>query len=160
MLLVNASDAIQCKAFTITLKKEALTWFNALPPGSIEQLHEELTTHRKLPKTCLNLYSIVQKPEKTLRSYLDRFNTECTQIEGRQSQAALMALVKGLKEDTLFLKSLTKKPPKTMEEIQERSNDYLQQEEGQTAVKTDRNKKDNPPKRALQGRQRTERAQI
>ncbi|MED6111316.1 hypothetical protein PIB30_051308 [Stylosanthes scabra] len=30
MLLVNASDAIQCKAFTITLKKDALTWFNAL----------------------------------------------------------------------------------------------------------------------------------
>ncbi|MED6189094.1 hypothetical protein PIB30_092394 [Stylosanthes scabra] len=73
MLLVNASDAIQCKAFTITLKKE------------------NFTTRRKLPKTCLNLYSIVQKPEETLRSYLDRFNTECTQIEGLQSQAALMA---------------------------------------------------------------------
>ncbi|MED6223073.1 hypothetical protein PIB30_070484, partial [Stylosanthes scabra] len=71
---------------------------------------------------------------------------ECTQIEGLQSQAALMALVKGLKEDTPFLKSLTKRPPKTMEEIQERSHDYLQQEEGQTAVKTDRSKKDNPRK--------------
>ncbi|MED6200006.1 hypothetical protein PIB30_081173 [Stylosanthes scabra] len=57
-----------------------------------------------------------------------------------------MALVKGLKEDTPFLKSLTKRPPKTMEEIQKRSHDYLQQEEGQTAVKTDRNKKDNPRK--------------
>ncbi|MED6175866.1 hypothetical protein PIB30_082333 [Stylosanthes scabra] len=33
-----------------------------------------------------------------------------------------------------------------MEEIQDRSHDYLQQEEGQTAVKTDRNKKDNPRK--------------
>ncbi|MED6154660.1 hypothetical protein PIB30_114771, partial [Stylosanthes scabra] len=57
-----------------------------------------------------------------------------------------MALVKGLKEDTPFLKSLTKRPPKTMEEIQERSHDYLQQEEGQTAVKADRGKKDNPRK--------------
>ncbi|MED6165841.1 hypothetical protein PIB30_103509 [Stylosanthes scabra] len=33
-----------------------------------------------------------------------------------------------------------------MEEIQERSHDYLQEEEGQTAVKSDRNKKDNPRK--------------
>ncbi|MED6127963.1 hypothetical protein PIB30_093119 [Stylosanthes scabra] len=33
-----------------------------------------------------------------------------------------------------------------MEEIQERSHDYLQQEEGQTAIKTDRSKKDNPRK--------------
>ncbi|MED6141578.1 hypothetical protein PIB30_104856 [Stylosanthes scabra] len=57
-----------------------------------------------------------------------------------------MALVQGLREDTPFLKSLTKRPPKTMEEIQERSHDYLQQEEGQTAVKIDRNKKDNPRK--------------
>ncbi|MED6140731.1 hypothetical protein PIB30_096283 [Stylosanthes scabra] len=55
-----------------------------------------------------------------------------------------MALVKGLREDTPCLKSITKRPPKMMEEIQERSHDYLQQEEGQTAVKTDRNKKDNP----------------
>ncbi|MED6111782.1 hypothetical protein PIB30_055525 [Stylosanthes scabra] len=53
-----------------------------------------------------------------------------------------MALVKWLREDTPFLKSLTKRPPKMMEKIQERSHDYLQQEEGQTAVKTDRNKKD------------------
>ncbi|MED6112807.1 hypothetical protein PIB30_065031 [Stylosanthes scabra] len=57
-----------------------------------------------------------------------------------------MALVKGLREDTPFLKSLTKRPPKIMEEIQERSRDYLRQEEGQTVVKTDRSKKDNPRK--------------
>ncbi|MED6147750.1 hypothetical protein PIB30_046618 [Stylosanthes scabra] len=85
MLLVNASDAIQYKAFTITLKKDALTWFNALPPGSIEcfsnladSFMKNFTTRRRLPKTCLNLYSIVQKPYETFRSYLDCFNTECT----------------------------------------------------------------------------------
>ncbi|MED6186112.1 hypothetical protein PIB30_063651 [Stylosanthes scabra] len=36
MMLVNATDVIQCKAFTKTLKKDALTWFNSLPPNSIE----------------------------------------------------------------------------------------------------------------------------
>ncbi|MED6171929.1 hypothetical protein PIB30_045471 [Stylosanthes scabra] len=49
---------------------------------------------------------------------------------------------KGLREDIPFLKSLTKRPPKTMEEIQERSHDYLQQEEGETAVKTECDKKE------------------
>ncbi|MED6224231.1 hypothetical protein PIB30_081956 [Stylosanthes scabra] len=60
ILLMNASDAIQCKAFTIIVKKEALTWFNALPPGSIEcfsdladSFMKNFTTRRKLPKTCL-----------------------------------------------------------------------------------------------------------
>ncbi|MED6126564.1 hypothetical protein PIB30_079657 [Stylosanthes scabra] len=83
---------------------------------------------------------------------------ECTQIKVLQSQAALMALVKGLREDTPFLKCLSKRPPKTMEEIQERSHDYLQQEEGQTAVKTNRNKKDNPRKEHFwEDRERRER---
>ncbi|MED6168323.1 hypothetical protein PIB30_010656 [Stylosanthes scabra] len=51
-------------------------------------------------------------------------------------------LVKGLRDDTSFMKSITKRPPKRMEEIQDRSHDYLQQEEGQTVVKTDRDKKE------------------
>ncbi|MED6155861.1 hypothetical protein PIB30_009334 [Stylosanthes scabra] len=34
-----------------------------------------------------------------------------------------MALVKGLRKYTQFLKSLTKRPPKAMEEIQDRSHD-------------------------------------
>ncbi|MED6168728.1 hypothetical protein PIB30_014191 [Stylosanthes scabra] len=98
MVLLNASDAVKCKAFTVTRK------------------HQELL-----------------RPEETLRSYLDRFNAEYTQIEGLQCQAALKTLLKGLRGDTPFLKSLTKRPPKTLEEIQDRSNEYLHQEEGQTA---------------------------
>ncbi|MED6120919.1 hypothetical protein PIB30_025403 [Stylosanthes scabra] len=85
MVLLNASDAIKCKAFSVTLKKDALTWFNSLAPGSIKSFSDlfgsflkNFTTQRNLPKTCLNLYSIVQKPEEPLRDYLDRFNTECT----------------------------------------------------------------------------------
>ncbi|MED6177402.1 hypothetical protein PIB30_097771 [Stylosanthes scabra] len=90
-------------------KKDALTWFNSLPPNIIESFSnladsfmKNFTTRRRLSKTCLNLYSVVQKSKETLRSYLDRFNTECTQIEGLQSQAALMALVEGLREAHLF----------------------------------------------------------
>ncbi|MED6172812.1 hypothetical protein PIB30_053405 [Stylosanthes scabra] len=72
-----------------------------------EELHDPLEAPKNLPQSVLDS----AKPEETLRSYLDRFNTECTQIEGLQSQATLMAL-----------------------------------EEGQTAVKTDKSKKDNPRK--------------
>ncbi|MED6182651.1 hypothetical protein PIB30_030607 [Stylosanthes scabra] len=98
----------------------------------------------------MNLCSVVQKLEETLWSYLDRFSAECTQIEGLQCQDALMALVKGLREDTPFLKSLTKRPPKTMEEIQDRSHEYLQQEEGQIVVKTDRDKRETSRREAPQ----------
>ncbi|MED6155919.1 hypothetical protein PIB30_009982 [Stylosanthes scabra] len=85
MVLLNASDATKCKAFSVTFKKDALTWFNSLAPRSIKSFSDlsggflkNFTTRRRLPKTCLNLYSIVQKPEESLRNYLDHFNSECT----------------------------------------------------------------------------------
>ncbi|MED6137168.1 hypothetical protein PIB30_062534 [Stylosanthes scabra] len=66
MVLMNASDATKCKAFSVTFKKDALTWFNSLAPGSIKSFSDlsggflrNFTTRRRLPKTCLNLYSIV-----------------------------------------------------------------------------------------------------
>ncbi|MED6203986.1 hypothetical protein PIB30_004573 [Stylosanthes scabra] len=51
-------------------------------------------------------------------------------------------MVKGPREDTPFLKSLTKRPLKTIEETQDRSHEYMQREEGQTIVKTDRDKRE------------------
>ncbi|MED6111673.1 hypothetical protein PIB30_054489 [Stylosanthes scabra] len=107
MLLVNDSDAIQYKAFIINLKKEALTWFNFLPPSSIESFSDladsfmkNFTTRRRLSKTCLNLYSVGQKSEETLR--------------------------------VIWMVSTR--------------NGRRLKEEGQTAIKIDRNKKDNPRK--------------
>ncbi|MED6187782.1 hypothetical protein PIB30_079762 [Stylosanthes scabra] len=116
------------------LQTRSITWMpSKIGCCSIESFSDladsfmkNFTTRRRLPKTCLNLYLVIQKSEETLQSYLDRFNTECTQIEGLQSHVTLMALVKGLREDTPLLKSLTKRPLKTMEEIQEKSHDYLQ----------------------------------
>ncbi|MED6154878.1 hypothetical protein PIB30_000380 [Stylosanthes scabra] len=67
------------------MEADALTWFNSLAPGSIKSFSDlsggflkNFTTRRRLPKTCLNLYSIVQKSEESLRDYLDCFNSECT----------------------------------------------------------------------------------
>ncbi|MED6108234.1 hypothetical protein PIB30_021690 [Stylosanthes scabra] len=134
---------------------------NSKHPFSLAILSEELPKKFKYPvdmEPCdRTLYrpgaskaslSCPKKPDESLRNYLDRFNAECTQIEGLQCQATLMALVKGLREDTPFLKSLTKRLPKTMEEIQNRSHEYLQQEEGQTTLKTDHDKRETSGKEA------------
>ncbi|MED6148807.1 hypothetical protein PIB30_056434 [Stylosanthes scabra] len=36
----DRTNAIKCKAFTINLKKDALTWFNSLPANSIESFSD------------------------------------------------------------------------------------------------------------------------
>ncbi|MED6125268.1 hypothetical protein PIB30_067036 [Stylosanthes scabra] len=40
MVLLNASNAVKCKAVTVTLKKDALIWLNSLSPGSIKDFSE------------------------------------------------------------------------------------------------------------------------
>ncbi|MED6221444.1 hypothetical protein PIB30_054718 [Stylosanthes scabra] len=38
--LPKNSNAVKCKAFTVTLKKDTLTWFNSLSPGSMKSFSE------------------------------------------------------------------------------------------------------------------------
>ncbi|MED6135912.1 hypothetical protein PIB30_051161 [Stylosanthes scabra] len=40
MVLLNTSNATKCKAFSVTFKKDALTWFNSLAPGSIKSFSD------------------------------------------------------------------------------------------------------------------------
>ncbi|MED6179569.1 hypothetical protein PIB30_001861 [Stylosanthes scabra] len=40
MVLLNASDTTKCKVFSVTFKKDALTWFNSLAPGSIKSFSD------------------------------------------------------------------------------------------------------------------------
>ncbi|MED6168233.1 hypothetical protein PIB30_010014 [Stylosanthes scabra] len=40
MVLLNALDATKCKAFSVTFKKDSLTWFNSLAPGSIKSFSD------------------------------------------------------------------------------------------------------------------------
>ncbi|MED6112685.1 hypothetical protein PIB30_063817 [Stylosanthes scabra] len=81
MVLLNASDATKCKAFSVTFKKDALTLFNSLAPGSIKSFSDlsggflkNFTTRRRLPKTCLNLYSI-EEGQSAVKTDCDRKDT-------------------------------------------------------------------------------------
>ncbi|MED6205544.1 hypothetical protein PIB30_018531, partial [Stylosanthes scabra] len=40
MVFLNASDTTKCKAFSVTFKKDALTWFNSLAPRSIKNFSD------------------------------------------------------------------------------------------------------------------------
>ncbi|GAU41791.1 hypothetical protein TSUD_379290 [Trifolium subterraneum] len=75
----NLRGSIKCKLFPLSLVRGASTWWRNLPPGSIDSWEElcrtftaYFTTSRQHPKTVANLKAIIQGPEESLRSYIER----------------------------------------------------------------------------------------
>ncbi|XLU64933.1 hypothetical protein S245_024142, partial [Arachis hypogaea] len=135
MYLVDASDAIRCKAFPTTLTKSAMKWFDNLPPRSItsfEDLTKKFLTRFSIQKDkakhAPSLLGIKQGNQETLREYMERFNKACLDIQHLPTEAAIMGLANGLKEGP-FSQSLSKRYPTSLYEVQERAEKYINMEE-------------------------------
>ena len=77
MELHGYQEPIQCRTFAITLKGQALAWFNRLPPSSVSSFRElsiAFVPHfigaRTYRKQNYHLLSIKQNPQESLRSYV------------------------------------------------------------------------------------------
>ena len=77
----------------------------------------------------IELSLIKQRPDESLRSYLDCFNLAVTEVRDRHEQTMLMALIDGVDKDTKFGRYLVSKPPLTREIFYEKANVRLRQEE-------------------------------
>ena len=83
MELHGYQDPVRCKDFAITLKGPVLAWFNRLPPSSISSftsLSIAFVSHfigaRTYKKSSYHLLTIKESSQESLRSYVQRFNTE------------------------------------------------------------------------------------
>ena len=94
---------VRCRAFTITLKSPALAWFNRILPSSISSFTElsiafvshfiGARTHRK---PSYHLLTIKQISQESLRSYVQRFNTESLKVDILDEKFVVTALIAGL----------------------------------------------------------------
>ena len=88
MELHGYQDPVQCKAFAITLKGPTLAWFNRFPPSSVSsftKLSIAFVSHfvgvRTYRKPSYHLLTIKQSSQESLRSYVQRFNTESLKVD-------------------------------------------------------------------------------
>ena len=88
MELHGYQDHIRCRAFAITLKGPALAWFNRLPPSSISSFTElsiSFVSHyigaKTYRKPSYHLLTIKQSSQKSLRSYVQRFNSKSLKVD-------------------------------------------------------------------------------
>ena len=137
MELHGYQDPIRCRAFAITLKGPALTWFNRLPPSSITSFRERsiaFISHfiraRTYKKLSYHLLTIKQSSQESMRSYVQRFNAESLKVDITNEKFAITAFIAGLglqSKDLMF--SISKNPPKNMAKVLAKAEKYINGEE-------------------------------
>ncbi|XP_015947334.1 uncharacterized protein LOC107472323 [Arachis duranensis] len=105
MYLTDASDVTRCKAFPTTLTKAAIKWFDSLPPRSITSFDDLakkflaiFSIQKDKAKHAPRLLGFKQGDQESLRSYMERFNKACLDIQNLPTEAAIMGLINGLRE--------------------------------------------------------------
>jgi hypothetical protein len=114
----------------------AMTWFKALPEGSIDSwktLCKKFTSHftsrRKQPKTVSVLSAIVQGKKETLREYIERFTRTAVDVKDSDDKLLCWIFKKGLKPDSMFKEKLGLEAPLNMHDLLTRAQPYINYEE-------------------------------
>ena len=137
MELHGYQDPVRCRPFAITLKGPAFAWFNKLPPSSVSSFRElsiSFISHfigaRTYRKSGYHLLTIKQSPQKSLRSYIQRFNVESLKVDIPDEKFAITAFIAGLgvqSKDLMF--SISKNPQASMTEVLTKMEKYINGEE-------------------------------
>ncbi|KAL2543456.1 Uncharacterized protein Adt_04434 [Abeliophyllum distichum] len=116
-------DAIACRAFPMTLRKDAREWFDTLPPRSISSFADFankfaicFSSSAQKKKTTMGLMQVTQDKGESLHEYMSRFNRATLGIKNLQMSSVITALLSGLRNHG-FRASLSKKPAESMTEL-------------------------------------------
>ncbi|GAU51169.1 hypothetical protein TSUD_412040 [Trifolium subterraneum] len=127
----NLRGAIKCKLFPLSLIRGASTWWRNLPPSSIDSWEElcrmfttHFTTSRWHPKTVANLKAIIQGPEESLRSYIERFNKVSVEVDATEKMKPYL-LEEELREGTKFQEAVGIVEMETLNEFFELAQRYI-----------------------------------
>ena len=133
MELHGDQDLVRCRAFAITLKGQALAWFNRLPPSSVSSFRElsiAFVSHfigaRTYRKSGYHMLTIKQSPQESLRSYVQRFNAESLKVDIPDEKFVIIAFIVGLgvqSKDLMF--SISKNPQASMAEVLAKAEKYI-----------------------------------
>ncbi|XP_058068807.1 uncharacterized protein LOC131218145 [Magnolia sinica] len=130
MELHDASNAVMCRAFSLTLADVAWLLFKQLKPKSISSFTElsdafltNFIDEKKKLKPSAYLNNIVQKEGELLKDYIKRFNFESLQVRKHSDETTLNSIMQGVRDRPL-LASLDKNLPSTLVEFMARSDKY------------------------------------
>lgn len=120
---MGAHDAIMCWAFSTTFYLVAQDCYATLKPNSIRSFKDfacefisQFASSCKPKKTTVNLLGMQQKKDESLKVFMAQFNKECLWVSNLIIFLAIIALLKGIR-DEFFNRFLSKNSPKAIIEL-------------------------------------------
>ena len=134
-LLHGWNEVTRCRVFPLSLAGQAQRWFTELPAGhirSFEQLRKEFlnafSVYLPKKKSAIYLMSLQQKPNESLKQYIERFKTATQEVRDLPVGLAASALLNGTTYAPLR-RSLAFSEPNSMTELFDRVEQFIVQME-------------------------------
>ena len=144
MHLQGVPNEIMCRAFPTTFKGPVRVWFTKIPPNTISTFEElsklfvnNFIGGQRHKRSLSNLLTIEQGENKSLRSFITRFNREALIVDEVDDKLLLVAFYNGINSD-LFIHKLYEKEPQTMAELVHSAQNFMNVEDAIIAKKRKR----------------------
>ncbi|XP_030958878.1 uncharacterized protein LOC115980806 [Quercus lobata] len=141
MHLKGVPDEIMCRAFPTTVKGLARVWFSKIPPSSVGYFKElsklfvnNFLGGQRHKRSSSSLLTIEQGENKSLRSFITRFNREALIVDEVDDKLLLAAFHNGINSN-LFIYKLYEKEPQTMAELVHSAQNFMDVEDAIIAKK-------------------------
>ncbi|KAF5449771.1 hypothetical protein F2P56_030183 [Juglans regia] len=136
MTLHGFPSEVASRAFPLTLKRVARPWFGSLWPGTVGSFNElarlfltQFMASRTRRRPAAYLLTVKQRDDKSLKSYLSRFNKERMTMDDQDEKITLAALLGGIWPRNPFMTEITRKTPATLREFMDRADGYINGED-------------------------------
>ncbi|XP_041027035.1 uncharacterized protein LOC121267253 [Juglans microcarpa x Juglans regia] len=136
MILHGFPNEVACRAFPITLKGAARSWFASLRPGTVDSFNElahlfltYFMASRTRRRPAAYLLTVKQRDDENLKSYLCRFNKERMTTDDQDEKITLAALLGGVWPRNLFMKEIARKTPTSLREFMDRADGFINAED-------------------------------
>ena len=131
MHLQGVTYEIMCKAFPTTLKGPTRVWFSKIPPNTVTSLEElsklfvnNFIEEQRHKHSSSSLLTIKQGENKSLQSFITRFNKEALTVDEMDDKLLLVAFHNGVNSN-LFIHKLYEQEPQTMAEFIHSAQNFM-----------------------------------
>ncbi|XP_017431854.1 uncharacterized protein LOC108339225 [Vigna angularis] len=135
MVFYFNSDPVLCRAFSLSLRGEALKWYNTLPQNivdcfaTVQTLYERQYASSRIQEfTPAELVNTKQEKDESPKAFMKRYNETARRVRDINHTFIISYLPSCLKA-RYFSENLYAKLPRTMDELQERVAEFIRIED-------------------------------
>ncbi|XP_040995117.1 uncharacterized protein LOC121241428 [Juglans microcarpa x Juglans regia] len=141
MTLHSFPRKVACRTFPLTLKGPTRVWFGSLALESTDNFRElarmfqiELMASRRRKRFAAYLITIKQGKDKSLKTYISRFNKECMTTDDQDENITLTTLLGRVCPQSQFMSELARRTQAMLREFMDQANNFINVEDTRWAL--------------------------